>query len=301
MLESIKNYSGPEILSSIRKNKRNITILSQKVDVKCVKCGIIKNVNFYNHAKNILKRYPQASEYLYKCSYCTHSEHFRVRNKQNAGKTLEEIYGKEKAIQLKKQRSEFNKNNPWRYKALNLCNTFFKKNKTYEEIYGTEKSILIKSKQSKSGKGKHSMLIGPKNPQYGKPAHKLSGKSCKGYYKNIFFRSIHELSFIINVLEKNNIAWESGELKKHIIPYVTKHGIMRNYFPDFITEKEIIEIKPAALINTEQNISKQQAAKIFAKQINKEYKIYTERDFDLLKQEQINTMLATNILKFIKK
>jgi len=265
----------------------------------CTNCNGIKSVNFYNHVRNILKRFQQKPEYTYKCSYCTHSEHFRLRNKQNAGKTLEEIYGKEKASQLKKQKSLHNKNNPKIYKNLNLYNKFHKKNKTYEEIYGAEKSILIKNKLSKSGKGKHSTLIGPKNPQYGKPAHKLSGKSSKGYYKNIFFRSIYELSFIVNVLEENNITWESGELKKHIIPYTTKIGTKRNYFPDFITEKEIIEVKPSALINTEQNISKQQAAKIYAKLKNKIYKIYTEKDFNILNQDKINTMLGTKILKFI--
>lgn len=299
MLEAIKHYKGSEILSPIRRNKRNITILSQKVDVKCTDCSKIKTVNFYSHAKNFFKRLQQNPKHMYKCSSCTHSEHFRLRNKQNAGKTFEQIYGKEKAKIIKKQRSVFNKNNPWRYKALNQCNTFFKKNKTYEEIYGTEKSVLIKNKLSKSGKGKHGTLIGPKNPQYGKPAHKLSGKSSKGYYKGIFFRSIYELSFIINVLEKNNIVWESGELKKHIIPYTTKTGTRRNYFPDFITEKEIIEVKPSALINTEQNINKQRAAKTYAILKNKIYKVYTEKDFDILKQEQINAILTTNILKFI--
>ena len=299
MLETIKNYRGSEIISPVRKNKRNITILSQKIEVKCANCSTIKCVNYYNHVKNILKRLQQTHNYMYKCSFCTHSEHFRARNKQNAGKTFEQIYGKEKALQLKKQKSLLNKKNPKIYKNLNHYNTFYKKDKTYEEIYGIEKSALIKDKLSKSGKGKHSTLIGPKNPQYGKPAHKLSGKSSKGYYKDVFFRSIYELSFIVNVLEKNNITWETGELKKHIIPYITKTGTKRNYFPDFITEKEIIEVKPTALINTEQNISKQQAARTYAKQKNKIYKVYTEKDFDILKQEQIYAMLTTNILKFI--
>jgi hypothetical protein len=299
MLVTIKNYSGPEILSSIRKNKRNVTVISQKVDVRCTNCGTIKNVIFYSHASNMLKRYSQTPNYEYKCKYCVNSESFRLRNKQNAGKTYEEIYGIEKAIQFKKQKSLYNKSNPKVYKSLNLYNTLHKKHKTYEEIYGIEKSLQIKNKLSQSGKGKHSMLIGPRNPQYGKPAHKLSGKSSKGYYKDIFFRSIYELSFIINVLEKNNITWETGELKKHIIPYVTKQGVKRNYFPDFITEKEIIEIKPASLINTEQNISKQQAAKIFAKQINKEYNVYTEKDFDLLKQNEIDSLLIQKKIKFI--
>jgi len=53
------------------------------------------------------------------------------------------------------------------------------------------------------------------------------------------------------------------------------------------------------LINTEQNISKQQAAKIFAKQINKEYKVYTEKDFDLLKQNEIDSLLIQKKIKFI--
>jgi hypothetical protein len=299
MLKAIKSYKGSEILSAIRKNKRNIIILSQKVDVKCANCNRIKNVNFYNHASNMLKKHLQMPDYRYKCKYCVNSERFRSRNIKNAKKTYEEIYGIEKAIQLKKQKSLYNKSNPAIYKNLNSYNIYYKKYKTYDEIYGVEKSLQIKNKLSQSGKGKHSMLLGPKNPQYGKPAHKLSGKSSKGYYKGIFFRSIHELSFIINVLERSNIVWESGEHKNHIIPYVTKRGVKRNYFPDFITEKEIIEIKPSALINTEQNISKQQAAKIFAKQINKKYNVYTEKDFCLLKQNEINVLLAHEKIKFI--
>ena len=67
---------------------------------------------------------------------------------------------------------------------------------TYEQYYGPDKAKEIKSKLG---------MFGPDNPQYGKPANYDSGAGWSGWYKNWYFRSIYELSFMINYIEKNNL------------------------------------------------------------------------------------------------
>ncbi len=62
-----------------------------------------------------------------------------MHNREKKGKTLEEIYGVEKAICIKKQISKKNKGK--------------NKGKTYEEMYGKEKSNIIKKQNSKRRKG----------------------------------------------------------------------------------------------------------------------------------------------------
>jgi hypothetical protein len=53
---------------------------------------------------------------------------------------------------------------------------------------------------------------------------------------------------MINVIERFNFKWESGESIKYKIPYVNYDGHNRNYFPDFVlNEKYVVEIKPKKL------------------------------------------------------
>jgi hypothetical protein len=161
-------------------------------------------------------------------------------------------------------------------------NSLLLKGKTFEKLYGKEKAIEIKSKISKGSKGekngfygkKHSIetikkmsdikigkMAGEKNPMYGKPSPPGSGNGWSGWYKNWFFRSLKELSYMINVIERFKFDWISGESRKYVIQYVDHGGVNRNYFPDFIVnDKYLVEVKPRKLFNSEKISAKRDAA-----------------------------------------
>ena len=115
---------------------------------------------------------------------------------------------------------------------------------------------------------------GEKNSMYGKPSPRGSGNGWSGWYKGWFFRSIHELSYMINVIEKNGWKWESGEQKKFAIPYVNWEGAQRTYFADFILDGEtVVECKPKRLHKSVTVQSKQQGALKFCSENGLTYRI----------------------------
>ena len=76
------------------------------------------------------------------------------------------------------------------------------------EKYGKEvandKLKDYKTKQSENNKG-------DKNKMFGKPSPNGSGNGWSGWYNGWFFRSILELSYMINIIEKYNISWKNAE------------------------------------------------------------------------------------------
>lgn len=93
-----------------------------------------------------------------------------------------------------------------------------------------------------------------------------------GYYNGFYFRSMNELSFIINYAEKKNITIISGEDINRSIPYEFE-GKSRKYFPDFYFNDLIIEIKPKRLWNNLDVQAKLKAAEIFAELNNLKYRL----------------------------
>jgi len=139
--------------------------------------------------------------------------------------------------------------------------------KTLEEIVGVVRSIEIKAKLSKINSGEN-------NPMFGKPAPQGSGNGWSGWYNGWFFRSILELSYMIKVIERYSMKWETGENHKYKIPYTDTYGVCRNYFPDFIiNDKYIVEIKPNRLIKTLKVIEKINAGIEYCNTNNMIYKI----------------------------
>lgn len=115
---------------------------------------------------------------------------------------------------------------------------------------------------------------GTNNPMYGKPSPKGSGNGWKGHYKGIYFRSLLELSFLVNYIDRFNMQFESGEMAKWAIPYVKWDGSTGTYFPDYVIEgRYMIEIKPKKLINTPLIKAKTEAAIEFCSKNNLVYKI----------------------------
>jgi hypothetical protein len=210
-------------------------------------------------------------------------------NIENNGKSLEERLGK---VSSEKCKEKISKNSKER-NSVKCLKKFY--GMTWEEKYGKKKSIEMKEYASRNCK-----LIpkfGKDNHQFGKPAHKLSGTGVKGYYKDIFFRSLLEASFIHNLFQ-NNIEFENGELKKYAIVY-NFDDRKRTYYSDFVVGDVLYEVKPKALINTRQNIAKADAAKIWCMKNNKQYKIITEEEINRLNESEINEMIMKGDIKLI--
>jgi hypothetical protein len=145
-----------------------------------------------------------------------------------------------------------------------------------------EKMIEYKKKQSLLNRGE-------KNNMYGKPSPKNSGNGICGWYKGWFFRSLLELSYMIFVIERFNLSWESGEIEKYKIPY-NFDGINKNYFPDFvINEKYVIECKPKKLWKIKINEVKFKFAKDFCDKNNLIFKI---KDVTKLKKPELFNLIS---------
>lgn len=162
---------------------------------------------------------------------------------------------------------------------------------TWIEKYGQEKADELlagwKKKQSKNSSGKN-------NPMYGKPSPTGSGNGWSGWYKDWYFRSILELSYMVDVIEKNHSKWISGETDELSVKYIDEHGSTRTYFADFLVDdKFLIECKPVKLWETSRVKIKAAAAKKFCKILGYEYvlvepeKISSTRMIELFKDSKI--------------
>ena len=164
-----------------------------------------------------------------------------------------------------------------------------KKGKTYIELYGIEKATQLKNKISKRSSGEN-------NPMFGKPSPVGSGNGWSGHYNNYYFRSLLELSFIINIVERFKLNLKSAESIR--IRY-SDNGRDRNYIPDFIiNDKYLIEIKPKKLVNSPSVILKKNAALSYCHSHNLVYKIISPRmiEFSIVKE-----LVESGRVKFLEK
>jgi len=106
-----------------------------------------------------------------------------VRNKNNKGKTLEEIYGKRAQGIKNKMGLSGDKNSMFGQKRPDLSTrNAASKGKTFEELYGQEKAIHIKQKIGAYSSGSNNPMygrIGDKAPCYGRTGnkHPMYGKN----------------------------------------------------------------------------------------------------------------------------
>lgn len=192
------------------------------------------------------------------------------------GKTYEELYGQDKALELKQLRKEKNPG-------------MLRKGKTYEEFYGNEKAKRIKQKFKNNNRGKHLK---------GKAPLLDCGNAYSGYYKQYFFRSFLELSFIINFLEFNNLPIVSAEYIK--IPYINSQNKNTFYRPDFIVSNTIYEIKPSYFLSNKDNILKFEAAQKYCIDNGYKYVVMTEKNFKQLQNEQIKNLYLSKMIMLTK-
>lgn len=163
------------------------------------------------------------------------------------------------------------------------------------EKYGKEKADKkmekYKEKHRKNNSGKN-------NPMYGKPSPQGSGNGWSGHYKNFYFRSLKELSFIVNYIERFGFNYQSLERAKYKIKYICPQGQERNYFGDFLlNDKYFVEIKPKRLINSPNNKAKFEAAARFCKENGLIFKIIDPKvDFN-----QIKSLYLKGEIKLLEK
>lgn len=162
----------------------------------------------------------------------------------------------------------------------------------YGKEIADEKLLITKKKHSENNRGK-------RNPMYGKPLSQGSGNGWSGWYNGWFFRSLRELTYMVNVIERFNLSWESAETNKWKIQYEDYNGQIRNYFPDFIIEgKYMVEVKPKRLWGSDTVIRKQKAAIEFCSDNELKYKII---DVGTLSEDKIKELYNKKELKFTEK
>jgi hypothetical protein len=283
------------LVSSIKFNEKSQPVIRQQVTIICDEC-------FKEHVFSKYYSYIQGIE-KYKKDLCLSCR--RKLQYFNAGegsknrmkeKTYEEIYGIEKADELKKQKSDQysgkgnpNYNNGWH----GIHPSQFQKGKTKEEIYGIEKAKNIKESISRS-------VSGENNPMYGKPIPIGSGNGWSGWYKGWYFRSLRELSFMINVIERFKLNWRSAEISILKIPYIGFKGEKHTYVADFlINGKYLIEVKPKKLHGSKLVQLKKEAAINFCKNNNMIYKLMDP--IKLLSYLDIKRLIADKNLQFIER
>lgn len=137
-------------------------------------------------------------------------------------------------------------------------------------------------------------LKGEKNPMFGRPSPMGSGVGFKGWYRGWFFRSLRELSFVLQ-LESENRTWKSAECNELRIRYVHPLGQIRTYCADFLIDGNIlVECKPVRLQNSPVVLAKQKAAEEFCMRQNW---VYLLVDPKLISYEKLDELVSNgNVL-----
>ena len=260
-------------------NIRGNPVATQRIIIECDDCGKQYESYLYNQIKGI-KNYKKDL-----CRGCKQKSQIKsgLRGiqyinaglssiKNMKGKTHKEMYGEEKALEMKMKNSkansgEKNKNFGGIWHGINPGE--FQRGRKYEDIYGDEKSKEMKKKLSIKFSGEN-------NNMYGKPSPNGSGNGWSGWYNNFFFKSLLELSFLINYVDRFNMDCKSAEKKEYRIKYKDYFEKDKNYFPDFIiNDKYMIEIKPLYLRKSFDVLRKKESALIFCQKNKLKYKIIT--------------------------
>lgn len=242
--------------------------------------------------KNNRNRSEKKKKICNKCRGLNFSETHRGENNT--------FYGKHHTIKVKQKLSKQRKgkhNSPDTEMKKECCTL----NKTpLIEIWTKNYGIEEANKRLQRMKNKLSLLSsGKNNAMYGKPSPKGSGNGWSGWYKNWYFRSINELSYFINVIERFKIKWNSGELKKYKIKYIDFNGKERNYFPDFVlNDKYMIECKPKKLWKTDLVKRKTAAAILFCSNHQMKYKLIECKKLSI---DEMKVLHDTGDIKFIER
>lgn len=244
---------------------------ANKNDTTCRKCAPRKTLDLSN-----IRYCPSCNKKLiHTCKYAAHKYHKeKIKCKECARKNKN--YDKDTLEKFSKRMS--GKNNPMYGKKY--YDIWVQK---FGEKEANRKLLELKEKQSQDRRGN-------KNNMYGKPSPKGSGGGWSGWYNGFYFRSLLELSFILQ-----NPTVKSAE---HLIIEYELNNTKSTYRPDFLLENKIIEVKPTRLLNTELNKAKFAAGSIYAKSINMIYEVVSP---ELVSWEEIYELYDNGKLKFNEK
>lgn len=208
----------------------------------------------------------------------------------------EERFGKEKADKIKKKQSdkhkgELNANFGGKYAKWGLQNSTDRKGISNIEYYGEERGKAINEKIKNGAKR------GKDNHQYGKEAPIRSGNGISGYYKNFYFRSLLELSYML-LLENKKIRYEKMENNK-LVNYFY-NGSARTYSIDFYLPDldQYIEVKAKNFLNSEQNKYKFEAAR---NQYGDKFVVLTEDHITRINKNFLIQLINNNLVKLDNK
>lgn len=163
----------------------------------------------------------------------------------------------------------------------------------WEEKYGAdtadEKMSVLKNKRSENAKGRN-------NPMWGKSAPVGSGSGWSGWYSGIYFRSLLELSFMLQ-LEAEGVQYTSAECRRFRVKYFYQNKEC-TYYPDFYLPEEgiVVELKPFQRTQEGRFLAKQEAAsKIF------NYRVVTDVDVKTISRSQLLELVQKERVTLIKR
>ena len=132
---------------------------------------------------------------------------------------------------------------------------------------------VVQAKKHERSRRMSEAQTGEKNAMFGKPSPTKAGRGISGTWKGQHFRSLLELAFLEFFWQKHGILPTSAESHRHKIALANG----RNYFPDFVHNGIIYEVKPKRLLNTPANLEKFEAAKSVLGDL---FKIITDADLN---------------------
>lgn len=264
---------------------------TQKVKISCDRCQQVIEKFVYSVISQREKR--NGEDVCRRCSTIEYNQNRPIEVRKKAGdgfknkylgKKLEEIVGEKKAIEIKRKFSESssgenNSNFGGKYSRGFADRPLYG---LWESVYGIEKSKQKKLQLSKLNSGSG-------NPMFGKPAPKKSGNGISGWYGNVYFRSLLELSYMMH-LDSLSIKYISCESEKYRFEYEID-GIKRNYFPDFFipSTNEYIEVKPSQMLSNEIVIAKAKAVQA----LGHKFTFMTQKDIMKIKKDELMSLIST--------
>jgi hypothetical protein len=212
----------------------------------------------------------------------------KTHSKETKDKIRSRDMSSYKTHEFRKKMSEVTKGERnARYKGKNNYQIWLDK---YGKEEADKKLDNYKEKQRRLNSGEN-------NNMFGKPSPQGAGNGWSGWYKDWYFRSLRELSFMINYIENNNLSWISAESKEFEIKYKYFDDTERSYRADFLIEnKYLVEVKPNRLINSPLVKLKTEAAIKFCDIRGLEYKII---DCQILSDKEILTLYNDGLIKFL--